>query len=548
MPIKKYTVLLFIFLFASSCLITLKAKQDSLLNVLHKTLLEKDKYIAEKEQRISDLKKMLNVSGITPLQTYDVNLSLYYEYRNFKIDSAIVYAKKNIQIAEDIGYFRELNESKINLSTIYSISMMYVEAMDLLRSVPEYQSSLGEQIKYFDAYKHFYNYYSHDSEYFIKYFSFYRDTLITLYEPESTGYKMLNAEKLVEDGKIEEARRILLTMFESAQSEDGWRAILAHKIGETYVYDKDIEMQIEYFAISSIADIRNANKENASMHALAISLFENNDVDLAYLYIQQALEDANFSNARLRAMEVSRVFPIIEKAYQDKITMQKDRLSVWLTGILIISVFLIGMVIYIFVQMKKLARARQSLRNANKKLNELNVNLQETNDQTHKINKELSESNLLKEEYIARYMNQSSAYLDKLEEYRRMLSKIAASGKVEDLFRVIKSKQFMENELKEFYSNFDNSFLQLFPDFVDKFNDLLVEGERIIPKQKELLNTELRIFALIRLGINDSLKIAQFLRYPVNTIYNYRTNVRSKAVGQRDELEKKVMEIGLINI
>ena len=142
------------------------------------------------------------------------------------------------------------------------------------------------------------------------------------------------------------------------------------------------------------------------------------------------------------------------------------------------------------------------------------------------------------------YMDQCSTYLDKMDLYRRSLNKIAATGRVEELYKAIKSSQFLEEELKEFYANFDMTFLQLFPNFVEEFNALLVEPMQ--PKQGELLNTELRIFALIRLGITDSTKIAQFLRYSVTTIYNYRTRVRNKALGERDEFEAKVMKIGKV--
>ena len=141
-------------------------------------------------------------------------------------------------------------------------------------------------------------------------------------------------------------------------------------------------------------------------------------------------------------------------------------------------------------------------------------------------------------------MDQCSTYLDKMDLYRRSLNKIAAAGKVEELYKAIKSSQFLEEELKEFYANFDMTFLQLFPNFVEEFNALLVEPMQ--PKAGELLNTELRIFALIRLGITDSTKIAQFLRYSVTTIYNYRTRVRNKALGERDEFEAKVIKIGKV--
>jgi hypothetical protein len=150
----------------------------------------------------------------------------------------------------------------------------------------------------------------------------------------------------------------------------------------------------------------------------------------------------------------------------------------------------------------------------------------------------------LKEEYIGRYMDQCSVYLEKMDNYRRSLGKIAATGNVEELYKNIKSSKFIEGELKEFYANFDNTFLQMFPTFVEDFNALLTNDEQISLKTGERMNTELRIFALIRLGISDSVKIAQFLRYSVTTIYNYRTKVRNKAAGDRNLLEQEVMKIG----
>jgi len=174
----------------------------------------------------------------------------------------------------------------------------------------------------------------------------------------------------------------------------------------------------------------------------------------------------------------------------------------------------------------------------------LNSELFTTNGQLKSTNETLVEANLIKEEYIGRYMDQCSVYIDKLDDYRRLLNKTAAAGKMDDLFHAIKSKQFIEDELKEFYTNFDSTFLQLFPTFVEEFTALLVDDEETQLKQGELLNTELRIFALIRLGITDSVKISHFLRYSLSTIYNYRTKLRNKSAGPRDEFETNVMRIG----
>ena len=174
----------------------------------------------------------------------------------------------------------------------------------------------------------------------------------------------------------------------------------------------------------------------------------------------------------------------------------------------------------------------------------MNKELLQVNGQLRSTNRHLAESSYLKETFIGRYMDQCSVYLEKMNEYRRTLGKIAASGNVDELYKSIKSTRFIETELKEFYVNFDNTFLQLFPTFVEDFNALLVEDKQVQLKEGELMNTELRIYALIRLGITDSVKIAQFLRYSVTTIYNYRVKVRNKATGDRDSLEDEVMKIG----
>jgi cbb3-type cytochrome oxidase subunit 3 len=532
---KKTTFYIALLLIAFSS-VHAKNEMDSLFNTLNKVIENEMIYRAKKERQIADLKQMLLTPQINPEQIYNIQLKLYYEYKSYLLDSAIVYNQKNIQLSEKLGYTEWIYESKLDLVTIYSITDKFVEASDILRNVPVKQLSSGLQIKYFDAYKQFYNSYSHGSDDYKKYCDYYCDTLLNLYAPETNGYKMLYAEKLAASGKIADARDILFQLLDSAVVENSWLAILACRIGETYQIEGNYAMQKKYFTISAIADIKNATKENISLRALALALYETGDVARAYQYIQKSMEDAIFSNAQLRSAETNRIFPIIEKAYQEQIKQQKENLFTLLVCVIVLLLFLIVAVVYVYVQMKRLANAR-------KKLSELNDDLKQTNGQMLRMNVKLSESNVLKEKYIAHYMEQSFVYLNKMEAYLRSLNRLASSGKTEELYRTLKSRQFLEDELEEFYINFDRSFLSLFPNFIHDFNALLLEDKQIIPKQKELLNTELRIFALIRLGITDSEKIAQFLRYPVRTIYNYRARIRNKAAGERNKLEKNVMQI-----
>jgi len=290
--------------------------------------------------------------------------------------------------------------------------------------------------------------------------------------------------------------------------------------------------------------MKSAVREYISLRKLAVLLYQEGDIDRAYSYLKLCMDDAVFCNARLRILEILQIFPLINDTYQQKAEKQQEQMKWALVSISLLSIFLLIAIFYVYKQMKRVAAARHEVIDANKRLKELNEELHRYNLQLKEANHIIAENSYLKEEYIGRYMDQCSVYLEKMDNYRRSLGKIAATGKVDELYKNIKSSKFIEEELKEFYANFDNTFLQLFPTFVEDFNTLLAEGEQIYPKVNERMSTELRIFALIRLGITDSVKIAQFLRYSVTTIYNYRTKVRNKAAGDRDQLEQEVMKIG----
>ena len=290
--------------------------------------------------------------------------------------------------------------------------------------------------------------------------------------------------------------------------------------------------------------MKSAVREYISLRKLAVLLYQEGDIDRAYSYLKLCMDDAVFCNARLRILEILQIFPLINDTYQQKAEKQQEQMKWALISISLLSIFLLLAIFYVYKQMKRVAAARHEVIDANKRLKELNEELHRYNLQLKEANHIIAENSYLKEEYIGRYMDQCSVYLEKMDNYRRSLGKIAATGKVDELYKNIKSSKFIEEELKEFYANFDNTFLQLFPTFVEDFNTLLAEGEQIYPKANERMSTELRIFALIRLGITDSVKIAQFLRYSVTTIYNYRTKVRNKAAGDRDQLEQEVMKIG----
>lgn len=346
---------------------------------------------------------------------------------------------------------------------------------------------------------------------------------------------------------------MLQTMLNQTKTDTHEKAVLAYALANIYMKEGNTDLQKRYYAISAICDIKNSIKENASMQALATVLYETGDIERAYDCIRSSMEDAMFSNARFRAYEASQIFPIIDLAYKEKINGKNSELRSYLMLACILSFFLVLAIVYTYRQMKRVARIRKELYRTNVKLNELNDELQGTNSQLHIVNKELSEANTnlseanqIKEAYIGHFLDLCSTYINKLEKYQNTLNKKAVEKKLDELYKMLKSSDMINNELKELYENFDNIFLHLYPNFVEEFNSLLLDEEKFVLKPNELLNVELRIFALIRLGITDSSKIASFLHYSANTIYSYRTRVRNKAAVPRDDFENRVMKISSV--
>lgn len=256
--------------------------------------------------------------------------------------------------------------------------------------------------------------------------------------------------------------------------------------------------------------------------------------------MQCSLEDAIFCKARLRTLELSKALPIISTAYEQKMQQEKDRLATLLFIIVVLAIILLIAFSYIYKKLRELAVARKSLKTINKELKLVNSDL-------NKLNKDLSESNYIKEEYIGYVFSICSTYIDRLDDFRKVVNRKIKVGQTEDLFKQTNSPSFVNDELKEFYKSFDTVFLNLYPDFIKDFNALLLPEEQVWAKEGELLSPELRIYALVRLGINDSVKIASFLHYSPQTVYNYRLKIRNKAKISKDLFPEAVRKLGKIN-
>ena len=523
-------------------------KQDTLIVRLNKEINNKQYYDRQKQQKIGNLKQLLNMKDLSFEQEYDINGKLFKEYNKYIIDSAIYYMEKNREIAHALNDPELIVEADLHLSSLYSVIGMYIESKNILNNINK--ASLPDNLLclYYKTYSQFYGHYaqSNTRHTYFHMNEAYRDSLLSVLDAGSLEYQLTYAEKILYQNQLEIAQRRLLNLLDKVNEDQPEYALITYLLGSVYQRKHDKQSEKKYFALSAIADIRNSIKDNASMQSLATIYYEAGDISQAYIFTKSAIDDAVFCNVRFRTIEISEFYSIINTRYLAQEAKQKNELQIYLILISILSFFLIVAVVYVYKQMKRLSRIRKELYRTNVKLTSLNEDISKTNEQLYEVNSRLSEANHIKEEYIAHFFDLCSTYIGKLEDYRKMLNKKAANNKLDELFKMLKSTTLVDNELEELYKKFDNIFLSLYPTFVEDFNTLLIKDEQVFPKSGELLNTELRIFALIRLGITDSVKIAGFLRYSLSTIYNYRTKARNKAAVSRDEFEEMVMKIGTL--
>lgn len=525
------------------------SRADSLLLKLDQAIKERPIYMEQKELKLVELKRQLH-RQIPDEERFAILGTLLDEYRSFNTDSALHMAEEREQIAIRLGNREYIDNARMNKADVLGMTGMYKEVMDLMRNIHIDRLPVDIHPYYYHIYRTVYGLMAdyavtaYEKKLYTELTDKYRDSLLLVNKDNLLIHTLIQSDQYNVRNEYDKAIRLLTDYLALQKDYEHDVAICAYTLSESYRLKGDKEKEKEYLIVSAMADMKTAVREYISLRKLAVLLYQEGDIERAYSYVKICMEDAAACNARLRKLEILEIFPIINDAYRQKTEKQQEQMKWALVSISLLSLFLLLAIFYVYKQMKKVAAARREVIDANKRLKELNDELHLSNAQLKEANHSIAENSYLKEEYIGRYMDQCSVYLEKMDNYRRSLGKIAATGNVEELYKNIKSSKFIEGELKEFYTNFDNTFLQLFPTFVEDFNALLADDEQISLKAGERMNTELRIFALIRLGITDSVKIAQFLRYSVTTIYNYRTKVRNKAAGDRDLLEQEVMTIG----
>ena len=547
---KKNCLLCFLLFF--SCHSALAGESlDSLLNVLDKTIKEADTYVQIKENKLHELKKEARKTPPFSVERYNLNNDIYLEYKAYSSDSALHYLNENMLLARQLNDKERELKIQLELSYLLSSIGMYMEAADILNSIDRQtlpSSLLGH---YYTCYEHVYfeagaaqpRYKMFASRY-VKLSHAYRDSMQITLDPSSATYLWLRETQLREAGKYDEAlefsdRRLAEASFGTPQY-----ALVAYQRFRLFESMGKKDEHLYYLVLSAISDVRSAIKEQSSLMVLAQELNSKGDLKRAYDYINFSWEISQFYKTRLRSWMNITPLSMINGNYQDIIKQQNRELLVYIVCVALLALLLVIALIYIYRQMKALSIAKKGLQEVNERLFSLNEELEEENRHLRSTNLELSESNLIKEAYIARFFKLCSVYVDRLQAYRKLVNKKLQRGQVAELLKMTHlSNDIVTVEVQELYANFDSAFLHLFPNFVESLNALLLPDEQIVLKPDELLNTELRIFALIRLGIKDSSQIAELLHYSVNTIYNYRSRVKTKARVSRDDFEDLVAKI-----
>lgn len=525
------------------------ASIDSLMNELEDVLDHRNEYLVQKQNRLKKLHKEIGAIKDKRELFYSL-VGLYDEYASFNADSAYNITQRMLDIANGLKDQELLSHARLNRANLLCSIGMYPEALALIDSVGRHGVPLYLRSFYFHINRTLYGLladyaaFEADKLRYNKLTAAYRDSIIASNPPGSLANVVTQADILNVNGKADKAIFLMKEYMRDNQLSDHEKAICAWTLSESYAQVGDTLNQKENLLKSSISDMKASVREYVSLRELALMLYSERDLDRAYQFMNICIDDATKCNARQRIIELNASYPNINAIYVNKTHEQKKNLERTIIIITILSLLLVALLIYTRKQMRRVAKARKEIEEAYTKLNTLTDELKASNKQLIEANITIAENSQLKEVYIGRYMEQCLTYIDKLDKYRKSLGKLISIGKTEEVKKLVKSSKFIDDELKAFYANFDATFLNLFPTFVEDLNKLLEPGEEIIPKRPGSLNTELRIYALLRLGISDSIKIARFLGCSVSTIYNYRTKVRNKAAGDRNLLEEEVLKIG----
>ena len=460
--------------------------------------------IAQKKNRIQTITDGMNSLSLTPEQLFSLNNRLYDEYLAFNFDSALCYIKKNVDVQQSLGNPDLAAGSLIRMAHILAVSGLFDKADRMLDQIDISQLSTECKVEYFNQRGELNLYRSEMAEY-TPYFQeytdssqYYRQLILKIAPKDSYDYIFNQATYISEKGDNDGAIKMLEAYMKNLKQGERRYSIVTSTLAYFYSKKDEAQLQERYFLLSAISDMKGAILENNSLRRLSIILLDRGDFKKAYEYLLCASNDARQYGSRLRSMQAARISPLITQAYDMERALTQHRTNLLLIILSVITLLLIGTVVYILSLIKKRHQA-------NIKISKMNAELSLHNEEIERMNNQMKESNRIKDEYIGRFLELSS----NLE---------------------LKSQKPLNESVHLFHQNFDTAFLNIYPTFISEVNQLLTEDNQFeVHEEAGKLTTELRILALIRLNITDNQKIADILQSSITTIYTYRSKLKSKA-------------------
>ena len=526
------------------------SKTQQLRQKLDNLLEQRKALIDNKNKDINRLKKNLTTSENTlkRLQTYE---QLFEEYYVFQFDSAMTYLNKGIKLAKETQNTYYYNSNTISKAELLSIGGLYSEAIHEIEQVDTTGLDKAQHFEYYFSLFRIHTYWAdfcNDKTYTpthrLKAQEYLKKAMPFCDETGKTYEYYLGEYAVFVLNNPQAARAHYLKAIKQLPQNSRFYAMSCFALSGSYGNEGNTEKQEEFLLLSSIADIENCTMENFALQNFAMYIFEHNkdELDLAQQYIQTALEDAHFYNNRLRIIEISSKLPVIVSSYQQTLN---QRNKVQMTAIIVISLlllFLLSAVFYIVKQTKRLSLQQQELQKNNNQLSELNKQQKELNTQLHDLNALLVDTNRKRERLAKLYIDLCAKYIARLKKQQTLVKRKIKANQTTELLSQLSSERLSEEDAATFLSRFDKAFLDLYPDFTEELNSLLLPEGQIQNKSTDELTTEQRIMALIRLGVKESAEIADLLFYSPQTIYNYRSVLKGKAIN-KETFEEEVMKL-----
>ena len=526
------------------------SKTQQLRQKLDNLLEQRNALIDNKNKDINRLKKNLTTSENTlkRLQTYD---QLFEEYYVFQFDSAMTYLNKGIKLAKETQNTYYYNSNTISKAELLSIGGLYNEAIHEIEQVDTTVLDKAQHFEYYFSLFRIHTYWAdfcNDKTYTpthrLKAQEYLKKAMPFCDETDKTYEYYLGEYAVFVLNNPQTARAHYIKSIKQLPQNSRFYAMSCFALSGSYGNEGNTEKQEEFLLLSSIADIENCTMENFALQNLAMYIFEHNkdELDLAQQYIQTALEDAHFYNNRLRIIEISSKLPVIVSSYQQTLN---QRNKVQMTAIIVISLlllFLLSAVFYIVKQTKRLSLQQQELQKNNNQLSELNRQQKELNTQLHALNALLVDTNSKRERLAKLYIDLCAKYIARLKKQQTLVKRKIKANQTTELLSQLSSERLSEEDAATFLSRFDKAFLDLYPDFTEELNSLILPEGQIQNKSTDELTTEQRIMALIRLGVKESAEIADLLFYSPQTIYNYRSVLKGKAIN-KETFEEEVMKL-----